>query len=124
MRPTFNVRDVDTIKMMEYGPKKTQENLQQNHSTHSELQFWCAMSSEGIYGPIFLEGYVNQEIYRAVLLDFIAFLHDALDREEFNRQWFMQDGARPHTVYDNLAILTVIHGTLIVVMICHLTHQI
>ena len=66
---------------------------------------WCAMSSSGIYEPIFFDGNVNVDNYRAVIEEFIAFLHGALSEREFDRAWFMQDGATPHTAWQSLAIL-------------------
>ena len=66
---------------------------------------WCAMSSSGIYGPIFIEGNVNRHLYQDLMEEFIAFMHGKLDENDFDMAWFMQDGATPHTALQNLAIL-------------------
>ena len=55
---------------------------------------WCAMSSHGIIGPTFVDGTVNTERYVKILEnDFIPIIQSAPD---FDKMWFMQDGARPH----------------------------
>ena len=78
----------------------------QTKGLHSpRVTVWCAMSSSGIYGPLFFFGNANMDSYRAVIEEFIACLHGALSKREFDRAWFMQDGATPHTARQSLAIL-------------------
>lgn len=55
---------------------------------------WCAMSSRGIIGAIFIEGTVTAERYVKILEnDLIPIIQSDPD---FEKMWFMQDGARPH----------------------------
>ena len=57
---------------------------------------WAAMSSHGIIGPFFFNDTVNSVRYNDMLLNF--FIPQLLARGlPMNTQWFMQDGARPHT---------------------------
>ena len=64
---------------------------------HSEkVTVWCALSSLGIIGPFFFADTVNSERYLSLLRT--KFM-PALQRLGYNihEQWFMQDGATPHT---------------------------
>ena len=63
------------------------------------------MSGTAIYGPIFIEGNVTKESYGAVLEEFIASLYGTYDGRDFDRIWFMKDGATTHTAHQSLAIL-------------------
>jgi hypothetical protein len=65
---------------------------------------WCAISSQGLIGPFFIAGSVTGETYRNLVQR--QFLPE-LERLGFpvGRQWFMQDGATPHTANDTLDVL-------------------
>ena len=60
----------------------------------ARVTVWCAMSSLGIIGPVFLEQNVTGSTYRKMLEDkFIPKIQEFGETQNF---WFMQDGARPH----------------------------
>ncbi|GFR08755.1 t-complex protein 1 subunit delta [Trichonephila clavata] len=64
---------------------------------------WCAISSHGVFGPIFIDGTLSAANYRKFLdEEFIPFLqgHDLVQGH-----WFMQDGARPHRTADVFEVL-------------------
>jgi hypothetical protein len=57
------------------------------------VTIWCALSSAGIFGPVFIDGKVTCDVY---LCDgFISFLKGY--GIPTNSALFQQDGARPHT---------------------------
>ena len=58
---------------------------------------WCAMSSAGIIGPVFLDESITGVVYRKILEEFIPFMYGM---ERVMDNWFMQDGARPHRTHD------------------------
>jgi hypothetical protein len=61
------------------------------------ITVWVAISSHGLLGPIFFEQTVSSERY-------LSMLHNTSVPQLLatglllQTQWFMQDGARPHTV--------------------------
>ena len=71
---------------------------------------WCAMNSKTIIGPFWFEDddemttTVNQENYRSVIRKFCATLRRRRTIV-MDRQWFMQDGATPHTANGTLELL-------------------
>ena len=58
------------------------------------LTVWCALSSEGIIGPVFFNGNVNGERYNQMLKE--KFLPVAHGLQKVENWWYMQDGALPH----------------------------
>ena len=92
-----------------WGTQPPQEVLQRPlHS--SKVTAWCAMNSKTIIGPYWFEDAdgrtvtVNQENYRTVIRKFYA----SVRRRRgivIDRQWFMQDGATPHTANATLELL-------------------
>jgi hypothetical protein len=57
---------------------------------------WVAISSHGLLGPISSEQRVNSERYLSMLRNtFVP--HLLATCLPLQTQWFMQDGARPHT---------------------------
>jgi hypothetical protein len=67
------------------------------------LTVWCAVSSEGIIGPIVMDGNVTGERYKAMLLD--KFLPAAHGLGKVDQWWYMQDGALPHRTNDVFEVL-------------------
>ncbi|GFS53505.1 t-complex protein 1 subunit delta [Nephila pilipes] len=64
---------------------------------------WCAISSHGVFGPIFIDGTLSAANYRKFLdEEFIPFLHGY---DLVQGHWFMQDGARPHRTADVFEML-------------------
>ncbi|GFS75525.1 PPDK_N domain-containing protein, partial [Nephila pilipes] len=64
---------------------------------------WCATSSHGVFGPIFIDGTLSAANYRKFLdEEFIPFLHG---HDLVQGHWFMQDGARPHRTADVFEVL-------------------
>jgi hypothetical protein len=60
------------------------------------ITVWVAISSHGLLGPIFFEETVNSERYLSMLHNtFVP--HLLATGLPLQTQWFMQDGARPHT---------------------------
>lgn len=55
---------------------------------------WCAMSTRGIVGAVFVDGTVTSARYCDVLAN--SFIPAIQGDPEFELMWFMQDGARPH----------------------------
>ena len=55
---------------------------------------WCAMSSERIYGPHFFASTVNQYNYLNMLK---KRFWTKVVREDYEKYYFQQDGASPHT---------------------------
>ena len=92
-----------------WGTQPPQEVLQWPlHS--SKVTAWCAMNSKTIIGPYWFEDAdgrtvtVDQENYRTVIRKFYA----SVRRRRgivIDRQWFMQDGATPHTANATLELL-------------------
>lgn len=71
---------------------------------HSKkLTVWCAISSYGIIGPVFIKGSVTGESYLSLLQE--EFITKVQENRDFGQMWFMQDGARPHTTNQNLTYL-------------------
>ncbi|GFQ92614.1 t-complex protein 1 subunit delta, partial [Trichonephila clavata] len=64
---------------------------------------WCAISSHGVFGPIFIDGTLSAANYRELLdEEFIPFLHGHdLDQGH----WFMQGAARPYRTADVFEVL-------------------
>jgi inhibitor of nuclear factor kappa-B kinase subunit alpha len=63
-----------------------------------KIMVWCAISSEGIFGPVFIDETMKAVDYIEVLnREFLPFCHS---RDFVNGFWFMQDGARPHRTAD------------------------
>lgn len=56
---------------------------------------WCAISAKRIFGPYYFEDYVNQHNYLNMLNSF--FWPKVLKTAEYEKYYFQQDGARPHT---------------------------
>ena len=91
------------------GAELPQEVLQQPlHS--SKVTAWCAINSKTIIGPYWFkddEGRtvtINQDNYHIVIRKFYA----SISRRRgivINQQWFMQDGATPHTANATLELL-------------------
>ncbi|GFS62489.1 t-complex protein 1 subunit delta [Nephila pilipes] len=64
---------------------------------------WCAISSHGVFGPIFIDGTLSAANYRKFLdEEFIPFIHG---HDLVQGHWFMQDGARPHRTADVFEVL-------------------
>ncbi|GFU15983.1 t-complex protein 1 subunit delta [Nephila pilipes] len=65
---------------------------------------WCAISSHGVFGPIFIDGTLSAANYRKFLdEEFIPFLHG---HDLVQGHWFMQDGSRrPHRTADFFEVL-------------------
>ena len=92
-----------------WGTQPPQEVLQRPlHS--SKVTGWCAMNSKTIIGPYWFEDAdgrtvtVNQENYRTVIRKFYASVR-CRRGTVIDRQWFMQDGATPHTANATLELL-------------------
>ncbi len=65
---------------------------------------WCALSSSGIIGPVFIHENINSELYINVLnRNFIPALQGM--GVNMSETWFMQDGARPHRTQSVLELL-------------------
>lgn len=104
-------------KCLRYGRQGKTYNEQRSavvllfHETKSIVTVWAAISSHGLIGPF--EEIVNSERYLSMLRNnFIPqLLATALP---FNTQWFMQDGARPHTANIVLDFLHEIFGTRVI----------
>ena len=77
--------------------------VHQVHRTFQKLNVWCALHYQhGIIGPyIFSSGTINGEKYRDMLENYFF----PQIRFNFSGQYFMQDGARPHTAHDTIALL-------------------
>lgn len=58
------------------------------------ITVWCAISEEGIVGPVFINQNVNGELYLRMLRR--EFMPVAQGLNAVERFWFMQDGALPH----------------------------
>ncbi|GFS63289.1 retrovirus-related Pol polyprotein from type-1 retrotransposable element R2 [Nephila pilipes] len=62
-----------------------------------------AISSHGVFGPIFIDGTLSAANYRKFLNDeFILFLHG---HDLVQDHWIMQDGAKPHRTADVFEVL-------------------
>jgi inhibitor of nuclear factor kappa-B kinase subunit alpha len=75
---------------------------------HSDkVTVWCAMSSRGIIGPYVFSDTVNSDRYISLLNN--KFLPELRKRStDINSEWFMQDGATPHTANK---VLDMLHDT-------------
>lgn len=56
---------------------------------------WCAISRDYIYGPYFFDENVNQQNYLNMLKNF--FWKGHVTARDYQKYYFLQDGARPHT---------------------------
>ena len=71
------------------------------------ITVWAAISSHGIIGPFFFEQTVNSERYLNMLRN--NFVPQLLAKGfQLENEWFMQDGARPHTAN---VVLDFLHET-------------
>ncbi|GFQ97685.1 t-complex protein 1 subunit delta [Trichonephila clavata] len=72
-------------------------------SLHPKKFVWCAISSHGVFGLIFIDGTPSAANYRKFLdEEFIPFLHG---HDLVQGHWFMQDGAKPHRMADVFEVL-------------------
>jgi hypothetical protein len=70
------------------------------------ITVWVTISSHRLLGPVFFEETVNNECYLSTLCNtFVP--HLLATGFPLQTQWFMQDGARLHTV----KVLDVLHNT-------------
>jgi len=75
---------------------------------------WAAISTHGIIGPFFFDDTVTKERYKDMLQNsFIPHLLATGLPIHTHTQWFMQDGACPHTanvvldiLYENLRVMS------------------
>lgn len=76
---------------------------------HSEkVTVWCAISGHGIIGPFFFSDTVNGERYLTLLRR--KFVPALRRNNSIEDQYFMQDGAPPHTANDVLDYLEDVFG--------------
>jgi len=68
-----------------------------------KLTVWAALCADGVIGPFFFEETVNAERYATMIKD--QFIPEAISHNWIENCWFQQDGAPPHTTYDNLELL-------------------
>ena len=68
-----------------------------------KLTVWAALCADGIIGPFFFESTVNSERYHELLEN--EFLPEAKNHNWIDDCWFQQDGAPPHTTFENLELL-------------------
>jgi hypothetical protein len=61
-----------------------------------KIMVWVTVSSHRLLGSIFFEETVNSERYLSMLCNTFA-PHLIVIGLPLQTQWFMQDGARPHT---------------------------
>ena len=67
------------------------------------LTVWCALSSDGIIGPIILDGNITGVSYSCMLEE--SFFPAAHGMDKVEEYWFMQDGAMPHRTREVFALL-------------------
>jgi hypothetical protein len=72
-----------------------------------QITVWVAISSHRLLGPIFFEETVNSERYLSMLCN-TSVPHLLATGLTSQTQWFMQDGARPHTAN---VVLDFLHDT-------------
>ena len=60
-----------------------------------KILVWCAVSANQVFGPYFFEESVNQHNFLHMLKNF--FWPRVKKIKEFEKQYFQQDGATPHT---------------------------
>lgn len=66
----------------------------EKHLNQPGVSVWAGLSSDGVIGPIFLDGILTGEKYLTLLQrDVLPILQQ---REDFDDIWFQQDGAPPH----------------------------
>ena len=77
--------------------------VHQVHRSFLKLNVWCALHFQhGIIGPYFFASpTINGEKYREMLQNYFF----PQIRFDFTGQYFMQDGARPHTARESIALL-------------------
>jgi hypothetical protein len=71
------------------------------------ITVWVVISSHGLLGSIFFEETVNSEYYLSMLHNSFM-LHLLATDLPLQTQWFVQDGARPHTAN---VVLHFLHDT-------------
>ena len=66
----------------------------EKHLNQPGVSVWAGLSSDGVIGPIFLDGILTGEKYLTLLQrDVLPILQQ---REDFDDIWLQQDGAPPH----------------------------
>ena len=60
-----------------------------------KILVWCAISVDRVFGPYYFEDTVNQHNYMEMLQNF--FWTRMLKTKNYQKYYFQQDGARPHT---------------------------
>lgn len=79
-----------------FWAREVPEVLHETDNYGEKVSVWCAISSHGIIGPFFFNDTVNSARYMDMLENtFLPQLYTT--RLPMETQWFMQDGARPHT---------------------------
>ena len=76
------------------------------------ITVWCAISSQRIIGPIFLDTTVTGAVYKAQILD--NFIDKAARHGMLRNYWFQQDGARPHRTQEVFDRLKEVFGSRII----------
>jgi hypothetical protein len=72
------------------------ENPRVIHEMIPRITVWVTISSHGLLGPIFFEETMSSECYLSMLHNtFVS--HLLATGLPLQTQWFMHDGARPHT---------------------------
>lgn len=70
-----------------------------------KILVWCAISAKRVFGPFYFEENVNQYNYRDMLINY--FWPKVLRTAEYEKYYFQQDGAKPHTAE---TVQTWLHG--------------
>ena len=72
---------------------------------------FVAVRYRGVFGPYWFEDKngrtvtISQERYRSIVNAFYEDLKQSMSTAALRRQWFMQDGATPHTANETIAFL-------------------
>jgi hypothetical protein len=100
---TFNEQNV------RFWEREHPHNFRERSSHGRKVTVWVAISSNSLIGPIFFNETVDSQRYLHMLQnDFVPQL--MATQLLIGTQWFMQDGATPHTVNVVLDFLNTIFG--------------
>jgi hypothetical protein len=73
------------------------------------INVWCGLFGDQLFGLFVIEGKLNVQKYRQILLYVENFVEE-LPLVQYNRVYFQQDGATPHNATINANLLDTIFG--------------
>ncbi|XP_076041907.1 histone-lysine N-methyltransferase SETMAR-like [Oratosquilla oratoria] len=97
------------------------EEMSEKHLKGAKVTAWIAFNPRhGLLGPYWFQDgrgktvIVNSERYCEIINKFNTELGQRFTVHQKSRMWFQQDGAKPHTAHDSLALLKELFGSRVI----------